>query len=259
VNYDDEILMAYADGELDAAKRAEIAAAVEKDAILARRVEEFRTLRLQLTVAYRDVLDQPMPDRLLAAAKRGSPPAAAILAPSVKRGNVVQFPLRGTRAPGAPWRGREWFAMAASVLLGVALSWRLFSPAEPGVMVASNGALVARGSLAEALDQQLANKQRADDAVLIGLTFKTKDGGYCRNFTLRTTKTAGLACRVGADWQIPVTTSVTLAGGDMQQASGTTPPVVLQAIEARISGDPLDAAGEDSARQDHWGDKAPAP
>jgi hypothetical protein len=250
VNYDDETLMAYADGELDAARRAEISAAIDHDADLGRRVEEFRALHGQLSGAFAKVLHEPVPDALVKAARGGASAAPASIQ---KSGRVLQFPQRGSRAPGAPWRGREWFAMAASVLLGVALSWRLFSPAEEGVIVASKGALVARGSLAGALDKQLASNQRADDAVLIGLTFKTPDGSYCRNFTLRATKTAGLACRVGSDWQIPVTTVATLPTGELQQAGAATPPAILQAIDARIAGDPLDAAGEDAARSSGWG------
>ena len=44
------------------------------------------------------------------------------------RGNVLQFPARSARAPSPPWRAREWVAMAASLLLGVLLSWRLLAP-----------------------------------------------------------------------------------------------------------------------------------
>ena len=45
MNYDDETLMAYADGELDEVLAAEIAAAIEREPELARRVERHRALR----------------------------------------------------------------------------------------------------------------------------------------------------------------------------------------------------------------------
>ena len=67
MNYDDEILMAYVDGELDAKLSAEIAAAVEKEPALARRVEQQRALRAKISGAFAKVLDQPVPDRLTAA------------------------------------------------------------------------------------------------------------------------------------------------------------------------------------------------
>jgi anti-sigma factor RsiW len=50
VNFDDETLMAYADGELDAGLKAQIDAAIEQDPALAQRVEQHRTLRARISV-----------------------------------------------------------------------------------------------------------------------------------------------------------------------------------------------------------------
>jgi anti-sigma factor RsiW len=113
VKYDDETLMAYADGELDAAQRAQIDAAIAQDPGLALRVQEHRALRARMTGAFSRVLDQPVPDRLEVAARVGTP------ADAPARGNVIKFPARSARAPSPPWRAREWIAMAASLLLGV--------------------------------------------------------------------------------------------------------------------------------------------
>jgi hypothetical protein len=240
--YDDETLMAYADGELDAAMRAEIAAAIEKDPALAQRVEQQRALRAEVSGAFAGVLDRPLPDRLRAAAQgpaRGD-----------TRGNVVQFPARGTRAAGLRWGAREWTAMAASVLLGVALAWRALTPGEH--FAEAGGALVARGDLAEALDAQLASHQPAGGAVQIGLTFKAADGSYCRSFTLRAANTAGLACRAGDEWRIPATTSVEAGTSGLQTAGSGTPRAILDAVEARIAGEPLDAAAEEAALRSGW-------
>jgi hypothetical protein len=249
VNLDDETLMAYADGELDPARSAEIAAALEKDPALAARVQKHRALRAEVAGAFATVLSDPVPDRLRSAAAGGTAPEQRA------RGNVVQFPTRGNRAPATPWRAREWLAMAASLVLGVVISWRALSPASSEMIAASNGALAARGALATALDQQLASNQASDGALAIGLTFKARDGSYCRSFALRATGTSGLACRGGGEWRIPVTASADAAGGDIRQAAGSIPPAVMQAIEARIAGDPLDAPEETKARDSGW--KAP--
>jgi hypothetical protein len=128
----------------------------------------------------------------------------------------------------------------------------VFAPAESNLMAASGGALVARGVLASALDQQLASEQPRDGAVLVGLSFKTRDGGYCRNFSVRASQTAGLACRVASEWQIPLTTTTEIPAGGVQQAAGAIPPAILAAIKARIAGEPLDAAGEQAARRSGW-------
>jgi negative regulator of sigma E activity len=244
MNYDDETLMAYADGELDEARRAEIAAALEKDPELARRVARHRALRDEVAGAYSGVLDQGVPDALRAAARGGATPTTG------KSGNVVPFPARATRPPPTPWRAREWVAMAASLVLGVMLSWRFLAPG--GDIGSQEGALVARGELAKALDTQLASTQTATAPVALGVTFKGAGGDYCRSFVMRETATAGLACRRDGQWHIPVTTSVELAGGDIRQATTAMPPAILAAIEARLSGEVLDATGELQARDARW-------
>ena len=252
VKYDDETLMAYADGELDSAHRAEIEAAVAKDPVLKRRVEQQHALRARLAGAFSKVLDQPIPERLETAARGGATSAV-----TAGRGNVLQFPARSARVPSPPWRAREWIAMAASVLLGVMLSWRLLAPGASGVIEAGKDGLVARVELARALDSQLASEQGGAEPVLIGLTFKARDGAYCRSFVLRAAQTAGLACRVGSDWQIPATDSSAVPQGEMQQAASVMPPAILRAIESRMDGAALDAEAEQSAQLSGW--NAPRP
>ncbi len=247
MSFDDEILMAYADGELDPGQRAEIEAAMAADPALARRVEQHRSLRAKLSGAFTKVLDQPVPEHLEAAARGGAMPAA-----SPGRGKVIQFPMRAARAPGAPWRAREWGAMAASVILGVLLGWRLLAPADSGAFVTGRNALLAGGELARALENQLASEQRGAEPVLIGLTFKARDGHYCRSFSLRASQTAGLACRVESDWRIAATDSSLPAQGEMQQAGSAVTPAILRAIEARMDGASLDAEAERDARISGW-------
>jgi hypothetical protein len=247
VNYDDETLMAYVDGELDAKLRAEIATAVEKEPVLARRVEQQRALRAKVAGVYTKVLEQPLPERLARAARGGTTPESA-----AARGNVLQFPARPARAPAAPWRAREWAAMAASLLLGALISWRMLAPGDGAPIVAAKDALVAHGQLARALDQQLASEQGGEEPVLIGLTFKARDGNYCRSFVMRATGTAGLACRAGTDWQVAATDAVVLPQGRVQQAASALSPIILRAIETRGEGAILDAGAEKSAQLSGW-------
>jgi hypothetical protein len=245
MNYEDETLMAYVDGELDAKLRGEIAAALENDPALARRVEQQRVLRAKVSGAFAKVLSQPVPERLSRAARRENAQE-----PPGKRGNVLQFPARTARAPGAPWRAREWVAMAASLMLGALISWQLLAPRAP--IVAGKDSLVAQGELDRALDSQLASEQRGEESVLVGLTFKARDGNYCRSFEMPATRTAGLACRAGSDWQVVATDSAVPAQGELHQASSAVTPAILRAIESRGVGAALDAEAEKSARQNGW-------
>ncbi|HEU4778471.1 MAG TPA: hypothetical protein VFS58_01180 [Steroidobacteraceae bacterium] len=249
MNYDDETLMAYADGELDAKTRSEIAAAVEKDPELAHRVEKHRALRARVSGAFEKVLDQSVPERLAQIARGGAGSASESAA---SRGKVLQFPTRTAHAPVTAWHAREWIAMAASLMLGLFLSWRIFAPAESELLVAGNDALMAGGALAHALDNQLASEQRGAEPVLIGLTFKAREGNYCRSFVLSESRTAGLACRAGPGWQVSATDSAPLPQGGMQQASSALTPAILRAIEARADGEALDAEAEKSAQLSGW-------
>jgi hypothetical protein len=249
MNPDDEVLMAYADGELDAGQRAEIAAAVEKDPDLARRVEQHRALRAKVAGAFAVVSEQPVPERLTAAAR----PEPATGTRDSGHGKVLQFPARAAPASVMRWGMREWGAMAASVVLGVVISWRTFAPSEQNLLAASGGALVARGELADALERQLASDQKRDEAVQIGVTFKSREGNYCRTFTLPASQTAGLACRTEhRDWQVAATAVADTPAGQLQQAAGAIPAPILSAIETRIAGETLDAAGEENARRGGW-------
>jgi hypothetical protein len=251
LKYDDETLMAFVDGELDAARRAEIEVAAARDPELANHIERQRALRARVAGAFSKVLEQPVPERLENAARAGAAPVA-----KSERGKVLQFPARTARAPAAPWRAREWTAMAASLLVGVFLSWRFVGSDGSSPVVADDEGLLARGELALALDRQLASTQAGDERVLIGLTFKARDGNYCRSFVMHATRTAGLACRSGSEWRIPATDSVAASGGGMQQAGSALPPSILRIIETRMDGAALDAEGEKSALEGAWN---PAP
>ena len=178
MNYDDETLMAYADGELDEAQRAAIAAAHrEGSGARAARASSIARCVPKLRVPSPRCSTSPFPTVCL------QPRCRAAERPT-RDAEVVQFPRARRAADRAAWGGREWVAMAASLVLGVLISWQWLAPAEP-VMTASQGALVARGDLASALDQQRASTQRDSDPVQIGVTFRTQDGRYCRSFALR--------------------------------------------------------------------------
>jgi hypothetical protein len=243
MTYDDETLMAYVDGELDEARRREIESALARDPELARRVEEQRALRTRLAQAFAPVLRQPVPGHLEQLA-RGSARDT--------RGKVVPFPARSARPASSPWRAREWTAMAASLILGAFLSWRFLGPASPTVFATQEGALLARGELATTLESRLAS-EAAGGSVLIGLSFKTQDGSYCRGFVLRESATAGFACREGGDWKIPMLQSMgQLPEGGLRPAGAVLPPAVLEAIQGRLAGEPLDAEAERAARDARW-------
>lgn len=249
MNISDETLMAYVDGELDPVVRAAVEAALTNDAHLASRLARQQALLAQLRTAFDDVLDEPVPPQLLAAIRASGNASAA------KRPRVIDLPSRA-RAPRR-WSWPQWSALAASLLVGALAGYSV--PRDgAGELVTRNGQLEAHGSLAGALSGQLASDTPDATAPLrVGLSFLTKTGNYCRTFALAGTgdrqKLAGLACKDGANWKIPVLADAPAAtDAEYHMAASALPDAVLRAVDDNIAGNPLDAAAERVARDKGW-------
>lgn len=232
----EDILMAYADGEGSTEMRALIRAEAAKDPALAARIEAHQALRTKLTGAYAGALEEPVPLRLVAAARGG--PAEVVELSKVRARNAP------APTPKAGW-GR-WAAMAACLAAGVMVG--LQAP-RPGTIDAK---LSAQGALAAALDHRLAADPANGRAVRVGISFRDGQGAYCRTFQTR--DLAGLACREADDWKVRMGMAQKGLESDYRTASALPPPV-MAAVEAMIAGAPLDAAGEAAAKARGW--KAP--
>lgn len=240
MKFTDEMLMAYADGELEADTRAEIEEAMARDPALARAVERHRAMAERVRGAYRDVLDEPVPERLAAlVAKPGTAPVADL---ATRRGE------RSARA--SRWRLPAWAAAAASLAVGIFVG--ILVAREPAAPYAeSGGDLVARGALDAALTSQLATAG-GSHGVHVGISFRDRDGNFCRTFQLpRGASVAGLACRRGEGWKLEVLAAAPHVDGELRTAAAMPLPV-LQAVDAAIDGEPLDAAAEAAARDAGW-------
>jgi anti-sigma-K factor RskA len=239
VNISDETLMAYVDGELDATSRGEVEAAMAADPEVARRIAEQQRLRNSLRSAFDGVLDETVPEHLIATARTA--PVSDLARARVARAEKAE----------RRWSTPVWGAIAASVVLGVLIGAALLRDRGSSPFAERQGHLVAQGDLAEVLSKQLAIERPARD-VRIGLTFRDRDGAYCRSF--RTPGLGGLACREGDDWAVRILerTEAGLPEGDHEMAGSALPPSVLKAVEDRIAGQPLDAAAEAEARRNGW-------
>ncbi|MES3021175.1 MAG: hypothetical protein V4857_06270 [Pseudomonadota bacterium] len=252
-NFSDDTLMAYADGELDAATRAAIEQAMRADPAVAARVGQHRALRADVFGAFAGALKEPVPQGLQGMLRTGT-----VVQLDAVRSARAQAAGQPAPAPRRRWSWPEWGALAATLVIGVlAGSMGIGSTTgEPqlAALDAKAGTLMAQGKLAAALSNQLSGAPPAGGEVRIGLTFAAKDGNYCRSFAL--SGTAGLACHGEAGWSIPVLTE---AGGDApgayRRAGVAMPGPVLEAIDARIEGQSLDAAAEHAAQQQGWARK----
>jgi anti-sigma-K factor RskA len=247
MNFPDEILMAYADGELDAETRRAIEAAMERDPEIAKEVERHRNMRKELSAALGGVLDEPVPDRLIDAAK--SAPAHNSVADLSAARDMKQAAAR--RRLSLP----QWSAIAASILLGVIVGRTALRTPESGLVAMRDGQLVAARSLADALSNQIAGSRASDSRIAIVATFRAKAGNYCRAFTASVPEAmAGIACREGDQWRVHTLTrgGPRTAGGEYRMAAAELPAIVLQTVESLMVGDALDARQERAARERGW-------
>lgn len=246
MTFPDEVLMAYADDELDPPTRAAVEAAMASDPEIARRIAQHKALRGRVHSAFNRVLHEPVPARLLKVVRSDSSASG--------KSNVV--PLR--RHHVQRWGWQQWTAIAASLIVGViAGRLALVRSRAPDPILVRSGQVLAGGALAEALSDQLVAAQSAAGPARIGVSFRSKSGQYCRTFTLRqAAPLAGLACRAGSDWRVRVLARVESAGGSSdggyRQAASSMPPAVVAAVGSLIAGEPLDAQAEAAARGRHW-------
>ena len=249
IDLGEERLLAYVDGQLEAAEAARLEAALATHGEARAFVEQQRGLRLRLQAAFAPVMDEPVPERLLAAARGGAPADAAVVDLAAERARRQPEP---TPRPRTPWPA--WIGMAASLLLGLVLGQRWLAPDAGGEapVAMATGGWVAAGGLAQALSTRTAAQAAAGDAVHLGPSFVARSGVYCRSFSLAREAMAGYACREGEAWQVQMLAKTEATGGDYRQAATALPAPVLQAIESQIAGAPLDAAAEAAAVQRGW-------
>jgi hypothetical protein len=238
----DEELMAYVDGELDAARCEALRQEIAASADLSRRVAEQQALRDRLSRAFDPALDEPVPSRLTDLASRA---------------RVVDFASAARQRPSR----NVWLsglALAAGIILGIALGPAVLQLAtERPDIVASGSDVSADGALADALSRRLASEQYASDPIRLGVSFRATNGEYCRTFISRRSDgaLAGMACRQGPTWRIDALQSVSIVLADAngyRQAATSMPPLVLRAAEESMAGEPLDAVGEAQARDQNW-------
>ncbi len=197
----DELLVAYADGELSPEDAAKVELALQTDLRVREAVQMFRDTADWSRRAFDDVLREPVPERLLRAAA-GQPDAA--------EATGAEPSYEGRRAKPA-FQGRlAGLAMAASIALAIGVGggfglsqWSV--PIEAGSAgISQIGAVDSHGALHSALESGASGaltKVGTGGDVMPLTTFVDRGGRYCREFltTLAdrsgTSAAFGIACR----------------------------------------------------------------
>jgi surface antigen len=263
----DEMLMAYADGELDDRARAKVDAYLITSIEAAQRLEIFLATGRGLSDLFEQPMHEPVPQRLL----------DVIAAPA----SVIAFP--GASARRRQNRQQFWpttlAASLAMLAIGSSVFWfknRVFTNSGEafGVARSEQGDRVAVDTLAEVLETTAVgistlvtvSGQRA--TVKPVFTFATAEKTYCRQYVIAKDETAaygGVACRApNGQWRIEAQQAVAAASSSAPEkakqiapASGTTDGNEIEAtVDRLIAGDVLSIEAEASAMARKW---QPAP
>jgi hypothetical protein len=217
----DEDLMAYADGEADAATQQWIDAALAEDDALAARLAVFLESREAVQAAFAPKLQEPVPEKLLAAVQ-----AMATKAAAPAPGNVVSLDAhrQGRRSMIVPG------AMAAAIVLG--LGFVIGQALGPiGGNRTTAVAALADPSIQTALstvptgDEQVIGQEATFRAIA---SFRDVDGTFCREFEHARPEGdtyVSVACDTGEDWAI----KLVIATGS---GTGYAPASALETLDA---------------------------
>lgn len=223
----DEMLMAYVDGELDTEARKHVEEELARRPDLRAYVERQQALAKTLHDSLDAVLAAPVPQALTDALKAST---------------------RVSVSENVPWRRIAlWSGLPAAAALACGLVIGVMMRPASDIVSSKGYGLVAQGSLGQALNQQLASAGQGE----IGLTFKDKSGRYCRTFTTPGALT-GVACHTGGSWRIAAVGKTEQEAGVYRQAASGMPDFLRNAVTSMMAGSPLDAQAEKKARDAGW-------
>jgi len=244
---DDDALSALIDGTLPDDRAVALRARLAREPALAARFAAMERANRAVRDAYRDVVDEPLPERVL----------ELLRAPEARAAKVVDL--------GARRRGRAlpaWFPQAAAagiaLAIGLGLGFGLgqrSSEAPAAGLLAATGA-VARGSpLYELLESVPSGEPRAIDGATAEarFTFRAQGGDWCRELTVSSAaaRNAAVACRRGGGWRVDLI-GVEAAGGEVYRPAGADAAPLREAVDALIDGEPLEAAAERALVERGW-------
>lgn len=266
----DEMLMAYADGELSPEESKALEAMLSHDAQLRARLEPFVETRTRLSSAFEHALHEPVPDRLIAAIART--PVQAQRSPAAAPSWAERFRAALDAMEAALFPNGFNAALAVSavalVAVGAGAGWLAGhqAPAQAGLINIArfdDGQLVASGALAQVLERKPSGATDTGangETIVPVLSFRNKDKGVCREYRVDGLSSqsdfAGVACRTAeGTWRVALhveTPKQATGGPSYQTASGASVPAVEAAVDTLITGDAFGKEDELKFLKEGW-------
>lgn len=269
----DELLMAYADGALDPAARATVEAAMLRNPEYREKVEKFRATRSPIREAFRQEPASSHLGPLIDRIRRDEVPST-VAAVNRNAARVVWISRDKAKTQGHGWRQQLPAAMAASVvfMVGAALGWSLHSgrvavpPHSPGLVLFSDGGILAQGALQELLETVSSGTQTTAKAeagetweLKASFTFRSTSNLPCRRYEISAAaagRFGGYACRSSdGQWFIHAHTRLeTMAahGNGFAPAAGDGDAALDAAIRIVMDGDVYQSKEEQQLIAARW-------
>jgi hypothetical protein len=222
----DEMLMAYVDGELDAAGAADVRRALQRDPAAARGAEALRMSRSLARDALAQVKSEPVPERLI----------ATVLGSA------------NTNSAARRWATRAALPLAACIALVAAFVgyWAAMQTAPVGSdPLGGRAVAVAIGETASGGERTIRTASGEMQLRTTG-TYRV-EGGLCRSYELSggtlDGTVRGVGCNRGGGWHVDVAVA---AGGEsaITPASGGAPAALEAYLDSIAAEGPLSAEEE---------------
>jgi hypothetical protein len=238
----DELLVAYVDDELNVDQRAMVSGVLDRNPALCRRADEMRLARDLLREAFPLQQGAILPARIETAVKH--------LAAATKRYSSQTRATSGFRL--------QWpHAMAAGLLLCIAAGASYFflrgmsesTDDEATALTQIDLKNPLHGVLESSASAELIEVPEENAAMRAVLTFRAKDGRFCREFEILADAggSTGIACRENGRWRAEVLVkAAAILPNDTHYvpAAGSDDPAVAEVFERLVQGEPLGAVQE---------------
>ncbi|MEH7906524.1 hypothetical protein V7798_02505 [Rhizobium laguerreae] len=227
-DFDDETLMAFADGELDETQSRALEEALAGNEALCERLAVFLDSRQLVGDALKPLIDEPVPEALLTSVRR----MADEVRHQKPQDNVVSF-----RPKQQQQTMRRWLVPVAASLVAIVTGVVGFALGRINPSASNSGA-----EIAAVLDREVSGRDvtlSSPETVLhVVASFRDERGELCREYELKQPKSSTLtvACRQNGAWATRLALTSAKADGYVPASSQETIDAYLASIQA---GEPL--------------------
>lgn len=267
----DEMLMAYADGELDPADRLHVESSLASDPAARERLEIFVATGVPIAQLYSKPMHEPVPSHLITTVMQNTSSRVEFQNGNGDIGNrsgqspVGLLEILKNAMFGKPtWTTAvAWGIPALVVAIGVT-GYIHHHSKEPELVALKQGQIFAQGPLKKALETtpsgsavSLGTSKDTAFTIRAILTFKNRHQTFCRQYEVTTSveNYAGIACRDNEEqWRLEIHMATAQHGSTMNRIvpAGKGTAAIEAAVNNVMEGDALGPQDEETLIQKKW-------